>query len=527
MRMTAPRLLLAALLTLLSLAAPAHAAERVLVLPLQPGEGMRYDGLGPALQNLMENVVLLNPAFEETYSLAHYHTLFASAGDLQAYMLGLRPPRFPLGAALREGTRFVLGGHVGEDLTAEIWMADLYTGGSFDIRLSLDMDSGLTCFRQGLIEFLDQHTHLPFPPVQAAKALAPETTSLDALKTYGRSYGSYQILSLAGDSTQLNLKQALRAVREAPRSYLAANMSGWQFDVAGQYGQGQKLLREALTIDPNGVDALDGMMRIALMTGGLDAATPWALRKAKARGEDIGPVLAQMHIQIGNSVWDLQNPSPAWSHFRKAQALCPEWEQPFLDLAEVKSSLDRHLEAQDILNTWLRRPTSEGPVAQLMNRVAYEARLEALEFKKSGDAAGERRCLEKALAELAKCPFPASREKWLCSFELARHFMDAGDPDQAAGMLLSLPQIDEATALRKDCALVYCRAAQGENPELTRGQTRLCLRTLAERMRVGDPVPPDVFEYLMKTCAKLGDQDMAASLERQEAALREATRRPG
>jgi len=59
--------LLAALcLAAASVPAGALAAERAVVLPLQPAPGTDYDGLGPAVQNLVENALVLHAGFEET-----------------------------------------------------------------------------------------------------------------------------------------------------------------------------------------------------------------------------------------------------------------------------------------------------------------------------------------------------------------------------------------------------------------------------------------------------------------------------
>jgi len=529
----------------LTRAVPALASERLLVLPLQPDSPGACD-LGPALQNILENVVVLNPAFEETFLLAHDRALFTSAGELDAYMRGALPPRFPADAAKTDGARFLLGGRVTPDAKITLWLMDLTNDSVTEITQpldigglhkgdalpsaggSLDVNGGLVAFRREVIAFLDRATGLPFPPDQAAKALKPITMSLPALKTYGRSYRSYEILSRAGGRPAFDLKLAGQALDMAPGSYPAANMAAWQYTVSGSNDKAKGLYQIALDADPDGIDALDGMMLLAVQSGWQDAAFPWALRKARARGEGIGPALSLMHGYLGLEAQAAGKFPLAARHYRLAQTLDPDGIQ-CIRLARTLSAMGRYQEAVAAMDARLARPVAPALLSVLLSNKAFQLYLESLAFKKAKNAAGEQRSLEKALAVLDACPHPLARNIWLYGFELARNLRDGGNPAKAAEILRGLSPQDSLSAFETSCALLSCQADLNENPKVEQNELRQQIHTLAERVRVGDPVPVNVFRTLSSVSGKLGDKDMAESLKRQADALEQDLQktRPG
>lgn len=511
-------LALAAFVLALCLVPRAHASERVLALPLQPAEGEPYDGLGVALQNVIENTVVLNPGFEETFLLNHSRALFPTAGDLQAYMLGLRPPNFPLAGAKRDGTRYVLGGRIEPGFIARVWLADLPMATSYEADLPIDPQTGLLRFRRGLIEFLDQNTRLPFPVAQAAKAQAPEKTNVQALRTFGRSYGSYQVLSHAGAKDALDVDLARLAHEEAPGSYLAANMYGWVLTASGNQADGDALFREALKIDPNGVDALDGMVRSGLRHGGTDAAMPWALRKSAARGGTLGPVLSQVHMYLGFKAQEAKRVGLAAAHFATATRMDPEAVQPVFSLAFALFALGRDKAAQAALERLLILSPRAPLLARIQNARARLCLWSAYRSEKAGDPAKEKAALDQAVSLLTGSPLPDLHEYSLAMRREAQLAILKGNPNEAVRQLEAIRPEKGTDPLFVAALIAHARALGGEKNR-SREDAALALDAVAERLRTREPVSAETMSTLEKTFELLEDAGAAESLKRQRKAL--------
>jgi tetratricopeptide (TPR) repeat protein len=503
--------ILAAVLLLPGLAI---ASERAVVLPLQPAQGTEYDGLGPAVLNVIENLLALHPACEETYLLRHMRIPFPTAGDLQSYILGKRPPQEPLAGLVREGARYVLGGSILPGLRAEVWVADLTTGKSFVSVLPIDANGGLLALRQGVIELLGKMDGLALAPAQAAKMLTPDKTTSEALRIFGRSYGSYLVFSHLGNRSSLDLALSKRAVEVAPQSYLAANMHGWMLYASRKREEAVQFFRDALKLDPNGVDALDGMVQTALRQGGADAALPWTLRKARTRGADTGPGLSAMHMVLGNAASNDKHKSEAAWHFRKAAALDPEAEQPPMSLALALHALGKDAPSMSALDTRLNRPASPAVRSILLNFKARMLRWTAQEHRKQGKDLEEKQVLELAYASLKASPFPDLNELSLTLQRLAQIAVARQDYISAAKFMESIQPEKGTDPLLVDTMLTFFRMQTAENSD-AKEHVRICLNAVAERMRTHEPVPQTVYRLLAKTFEMLGEEKLAESMKRR------------
>ncbi|MBI4804529.1 MAG: hypothetical protein HY795_04770 [Desulfovibrio sp.] len=510
----AQRSLLAAILVaVLLLPSLASAEERAIVLPLQPAQGTEYDGLGPAVQNVIENLLALHPACEETYLLRHMRLPFPTSGDLQSYILGKRPPQEPLAGLVREGARFVLGGRILPGLLAEVWIADLTTGKSSVAVLPIDANGGLLGLRRGVIDLLGRMDGLALAPAQAAKMLTPDKTTGNALRVFGRSYGSYLVLSHLGTRSALDLALSKRAVDLAPQSYLATNMHGWMLYASRKREDAIHFFRAALKIDPNGVDALDGMVQTSLRQGGLDAALPWTLRKARTRGTDTGPGLSAMHMVLGNAASNDKHQAEAAWHFRKAAALYPQAEQPPMSLALALHALGKDVPSMSALDTRLNRPATPAVRSILLNFKARMLRWTAQEHRKQGQDIEEKQALELAYASLKASPFPDLNELSFTLQRLALIALSRQDFTSAA-KYVELIQPEKGTdPLLVDTMLTFLRMQTAENTD-AKEHVRICLNAVAERMRTHEPVPQTVYGLLAKSFEMLGEEKLAESIKR-------------
>lgn len=498
--------------------------HRTLVMPLQPAPGMDYDGTGPALQNVIENMLALNPALEETYLLRHMREPFATAADLQDYIRGLRPAGAPLAGAAREGARYVLGGTVISDARAEVWIMDIMTGKTASVLLPVDAKDGLVAFRKELMNFLAAQqaqagmAGLGFPPQQAAKALAPEIASLEALRLFGRSYGSYLVFSHLGNRAYLDLDLSRQAAEAAPQAALAANMHGWLLHALRQSPADEEYFRKALKLDPNNVDALDGMMQIALAKGGIDAATPWAMRKARARGADVGPSLAEMHMVLGNKAGYEKRLPVAAAHFRKAVALSPGSEQPPIMLARTLDAMEMNKEAHEVLDARLKRPANPAVASMLLNFKARLYRWNASAFRRQGQTGPEKAELERALDVLKASPIPDMFEYSLALQRLAIIAFESGGYVQSTRYLEAIPLERHHDPLFVEALSAHALAGAGDRVSARDLARSLAVR-YAERSRACEPVSERAYGALEQTFRGLEDAVMAESLKRQREAL--------
>lgn len=516
------RLCAALLAALACVAAPclprAEASTRAVVLPLQPAPGTPCDGLGPAVQNLVENALLLNPGFEETFFLNHSE-VFADAGELQAYILGLRAPSTPLPELARRGVRFVLGGVVGgeapgEPAQARLWCEDLKQGGRRDILLPLDADTGLTRLRAALAPFLAGIAGRPYSPAQARALARPEPTSLAALAVFGRAYGAYLVLSRAGLKAALDLPLSGQACDMAPGSATALNMHGWVLHASGRNAPSADVFRKTLRLDPESVDALDGMARIALETAGQDQALPWALRKARTRNEDTGAALARLQHHLGLLArGDNRDRWAAW-HFRKATILDPAWDRPLLDLTRALSGLDRFEDAQRALDDRLRREQDAALRGRFQEQKALVHLWAARHARQAKDEAGCLRSMEQALAALKEQSAPDQTLRWFVEFEFAQALMRARLYPRAAGLLEGASPPGLQQSLERSALLALCRARLGLAEE-ARTLARQTLAAMAEQERRRDPLPRSLYTAMGVLFQELDRQDLARVMERR------------
>lgn len=515
--MTASKLkpLAAAFVLLACLASAASAAERAIVLPLQPAPGSCYDGTGPALQNIIENVLALHPDIEETYLLRHIKEVFADAGELQDFMQGRLSPARPLAGAVRQGARYVFFGAVQPGLCAEVSVLDAMTGKTLAAVVPIDPQNGLTGLRAGVLELMAAVAG-PMPPEQARRAHTADSLSLSAMKAFGLSYGGYMTDSYMPGGTRIGLDAARRAATESPKSYLAANMLGWQLFASGETMQATLHFRQALAVDPFGVDALDGMMQSAFRLSGTEQARPWALRKARARGGDTGPVLASLELMSGHRALEARDLGRAIRRFRTAQALDPLSEVAAFNLAMALEAAGQHAEAQKPLDERLAKPCNPAMRALLLNFKARVARWTAVDFHKAGKAQEARQSLDQAVGFLKQSPLPDLHEYSLTLRTLAEMAMEDGDGAAAVALLEYVQPEPRTDPILVEAMLARARAQAARMDEAKRTAWS-CLLQAAERDRTIEPVPIVFWRHLATALDILGENALAQAARNRAA----------
>ncbi|GFK92245.1 Photosystem I assembly protein Ycf3 [Fundidesulfovibrio magnetotacticus] len=268
--------------------ATAAGRPKLLVLPVLPAQGQVDGSLGMGVQNALEMTLFAHDGLEQNALIWHLGKLFASEKDFREYAVGRGPAIDPGEAARKAEVRYVLGGRFtdAKRRTVDAWLFDVQGGNMARAVLPLDPDTGLQGLRAGLLDFLASNG-LPLAEGQRSRTLWTEKTSPKALEALGAAtMEHYAVHGFRDKDAKPDLAPYKEAARLAPESYLARNWLGWGL---WRYGDNAAIAREfeaALKLNPDGVDALDGMVTLAGRSGDHQEEARWAGRKAQARGED-------------------------------------------------------------------------------------------------------------------------------------------------------------------------------------------------------------------------------------------------
>ncbi|GFK93326.1 hypothetical protein NNJEOMEG_01158 [Fundidesulfovibrio magnetotacticus] len=515
-RRAAPLAVLLACLVLLAAPPGARAALRAVVLPLQPAPGAPVEGFGAAVQNIVENALVLHGGFEETFFL-NYTEAFDSAGDLQAYIGGQRAAESPLPGLARRGVRLALGGTVepgsGTTRQARLWLKDLETGERSEILLPVDPLAGLTGLRSGLIPLLEQAAGRPFNPAQAKALRRPEILPMKAFSLLGHAYASYLVSTRARIRPPFRLSFSARALELAPNSATALNMHGWLLHASGDDAPALTLFRKALDRDPSLVDALDGMARLTLDRSGQEQALPWVLRKTRTRDEGVGPGLARVHHHLaGMAKGSDRNRVAAW-HLNKATVLDPAWDRPLLELTLALSRMERFEDARRALDKRLAREKSPALRTRYLEQMALVRLWESQAAQREKKTPQRVQALEQAVELAAVTPGMARDLRWRVRYELADALCAGGEPGRAAQELSAAEAANQTEQLLQNALMAFCLARSGRSAE-ARALAWETLSATAEQERRRDPVPRRAYESLGRAFDALDRQELARIMER-------------
>lgn len=314
-------------LILIGLVTSAHGFQKVekkprlIVMPLQPQEGQRYDGTGLGLQFLLGNVVALHTGLREFWFGWRLKRLFPEKGTLGAFCRGKGGRIAVRKLGKEQGIRYWLLGNFRQQgglVRVGLRLTDIQNKGPAQTtEIALDPADKLVGFREALFDWLET-CGLPVPQGQKAKALWHEETTLHGLDLLGRALETFYLYATGESTGPLDLHYFDQAVAAAPVSYLALDLKGWALLKEGYYQKAAQAFRSALKHNPNGLGALSGLMWCAIRTQKEKEAYRWARAKALTRNES--PVLAEASAanRMGNVAFSSKDYEEAITFYQKA-----------------------------------------------------------------------------------------------------------------------------------------------------------------------------------------------------------------
>ena len=262
--------------------------DRLIVLPLQPEKCSAYDGIGLGVHFLLGNVVAAHTGLKEFWFGWRVKKIFLKKESLAAYCRNDGPSIDIAKLGKEQDVRYWLWGSVqqqGSKIQTSLVLTDTKgEGEEWKTDLVLDPADQLIEFRKGFLAWIDA-CGLSFPDEQVAKALWPEKTTLKSLDLLGRDLKTYYLHSSWGDTTPIDSALFDSAVSAAPASYLAHDLKGWVLYKNKDYQSAEESFRSAVSINPNGLGAISGLMWCGVYTHDKDEAEKWAMAKADIRGE--------------------------------------------------------------------------------------------------------------------------------------------------------------------------------------------------------------------------------------------------
>lgn len=270
-------------------------SDCIMVFPLPPAHCQTCDGLGLAAHNLIEQVLALHPTLQVVRLADNLGRVFTDAGAFTAAIQGKSKGFESEEIAKGLGVRFTVSGTVGPDrlgTTVKLALRDEKTKKTSLVSLPLDADKGLFAFRRGLLAWFERNG-LGLPETLAAKALWKEKTTTAALKAFGQAYAAHLALAYAKPGP-VDMASYQAAIRAAPDSYLALQLIGWGYYRARDCEHSREAFTQALSVNPDGVAALDGLLSNAIVEEDEPVVSTWAARQARTieRNEDAAATVA-------------------------------------------------------------------------------------------------------------------------------------------------------------------------------------------------------------------------------------------
>ncbi|GAB6037950.1 hypothetical protein JCM15519_25090 [Fundidesulfovibrio butyratiphilus] len=368
--------------------------------------------------------------------------LFPSEKDFLDYAAGRGPGLPPAQAAKQAEVRYVLEGRITDaaQRTVSVRLFDAQTGSTAESVLPLDADTGLKGLREGLLDVLAANG-LPLSAQQRSKALWEEKTSLPALKALGAATREhYTVLTFKPKGAKPSLNPYQQAIQLAPESYLARNWLGWGLWRTEDLPGIKREFEAAVTLNPSGVDALDGLISIAKKQNDIPGLKQWSAHVAQALGKNPDEAVATGLLKYAESLHAQGKNKQALQPAREALALREKVLGPehpdvasILDvLADVAQADGDYATAKPLYERALAiQEKVLGPEddSTLITMVSL-----AEVLKKSGDLPGVKTLYEHVLATVEKRYGPEHAEVAMVLNALAETLDALGDHAQAKTM---------------------------------------------------------------------------------------------
>lgn len=266
-------------------APPAH-LDRCVVLPLQPISCYTYDGVGLALHFLLGNIMALHSKMQELWFGWRVSKLFDDCSHLSAYCRGLCQTVDLNGLSRKERIRYWVHGQY-DHQGAAVTLFDAHCRQEWrTTAISFNGSLHLVEFRQSFL-WLFHQMGLPFPESQERAALWEEKISFTGLKSVGRALELFYCNTGFNLEDRMDLAPFEKAVLQAPESFIAYDLMGWAYYHHHNYSKAAAAFQHALTINPDGVGAMSGLMWCGVQMKDSKQACYWAIRKAEICKQDV------------------------------------------------------------------------------------------------------------------------------------------------------------------------------------------------------------------------------------------------
>ncbi len=271
---------------------PGIQGPKLIVMPFQPAEGQSFDGIGLGIHFFLGNLFGVHRGLMECWFGWRVKKIFPEPGLLKTYCRINKPFSDIQDLGRREKVRFWLEGQYqrsGDALLLSLVLHDTREGtkegrSEFKTCLSMALDDSLLAGRAKFFKWLETCGH-PFVGIE--RAGWPENISGSGLDFLGRALETIYVNYIHGSGSDLiDLSLFERAVDTSKDSYLAQDLLGWGLYKNGEYQMAKKAFASALSLNPDGVGALSGMMWCALCNQNRERMLQYALAKAACRGRD-------------------------------------------------------------------------------------------------------------------------------------------------------------------------------------------------------------------------------------------------
>jgi CHAT domain-containing protein/Tfp pilus assembly protein PilF len=347
MRVLAKALVLALLVTVLSMHAEYRSAVLVLPLRAAPGLAPSETAIGVGIQVVLENMLAAEGSLDETWAEDDYPRLFGSADEFHRW---LSDAHSAMPSAAPVAARYLVSGTIGREgnrLLATLVVLDRQSGKQTSSRIEADFPElkGLRLALLGLLEANGVPAVTRDNSVVWKEALSAECLSLlgDGVSTAA--------LQLWSDAGVASVPQPLiAAAAGCPASYVAQATLAWQQTQARAAGNGTTAGSAAKKLNSEGVRASEWLLEAAFRAFRANLVQQAADSIMRVRGGRSAFDRARLDYWVGRIEFMRGDIDEAERRLRESIKLNPRALDPHLALAQV-SNRRNHLmvEGQEIL----------------------------------------------------------------------------------------------------------------------------------------------------------------------------------
>ncbi len=334
----------------------------VLKLPFQTSGDTSAVGIGASLlmPSVINSLLLLHPKVEETWIEEYQTTLFPTERAVREWVAG--KTKYPQGMIDEEfHDRYVLQGtlKLGKRITADISITDRQTNKKTIKSLEIDLPT-LAGFQSGVLALLKE-AGIAISDSDKTRMVWQDDLSRAAFDDVCRRYYytfRFDYQTAVGAEA---LRAGLTATKSAPKSYIAAVDYSVNMQMIDYVWFADSIKRQfiyALTLNPNGFAAANGLYYIALDNRDDAAIQKWGLRKAVIQGRDGKSTIAEAYVAQAQMAANKKEYAKAAVFYLKAIEFQPR-SMYLVRLARMYTLTDNTALADPMLRKAIQTTTNE------------------------------------------------------------------------------------------------------------------------------------------------------------------------